>query len=130
MAFFAILQDIAVIIASCTAIYGISSWRREFVGRRRIELSEEILVLFYEARDAIRFMRSPLGYVGEGGSRPFKEGELADEKEIRDQAYVLVERFNKREEIFSKIQASRYRFMAQFGNEAAQPFDDLHAPYC
>jgi hypothetical protein len=126
MALLSILQDVAVIIASCTAIYGISAWRREFVGRRRIELSEEVLVLFYEARDAIRFMRSPLGYLGEGESRPAREDEFPDEKEIRDKAYVLVERFNKRQKIFGKIQAYRYRFMAQFGKEAAQPFDELH----
>jgi hypothetical protein len=126
MALLSILQDVALIIASCTAIYGINAWRRGFVGRRRIKLSEEILVLFYEARDAIRFMRSPLGYVGEGESRPARDGEFPDEKEIRNKVYVLVERFNKRQEVFSKIQTHRYRFMAQFGKETAQPFDELH----
>jgi hypothetical protein len=126
MTFLLALEHVAVIIASCTAIYGISAWRREFVGRRRIELSEEVLVLFYEARDAIRFIRNPLGYVGEGESRPHREGEFPDEKKVRDKAYVLLERFDKKQEIFSKIQATRYRFMAQFGEEAARPFDELH----
>jgi hypothetical protein len=126
MAFFSILQDVAVIIASCAAIYGINAWRREFVGKRRIELAEEILMLFYEARDAIRYMRSPFGYMGEGSSRPTREGELAEEKTIRDKAYVLKERYLKKQEIFTKIQVSRYRFMAQFGVTAAQPFEELH----
>jgi hypothetical protein len=28
------LKDLSVIVASCTAIYGIGSWRREYVGKK------------------------------------------------------------------------------------------------
>lgn len=40
----------AVIIAAVTAV-GFSQWRRDIAGRRKIELAEEVLALFYESKD-------------------------------------------------------------------------------
>jgi hypothetical protein len=121
-----IIQSAAVTIASIVAIYGITAWKVEFVGKRRIELAEEVLVLFYQARDVIASIRSPLGYVGEGQSRKPGPNEKPEHKEALDQAYVLIERYNKHFEIFSRLHALRYRFMVQFGAEASTPFDDLN----
>ena len=120
-----ILESISIIIAAWTVIIGVNAWRREFIGKRRIELAEEVLALFYEARDAISYIRSPFGHGGEGSSRKSSEGESPEEKQIYDNAYVVVERYNKNLELFNKIYSMRYRFMAQFGKEASVPFDDL-----
>jgi hypothetical protein len=38
-----------------------------------------------------------------------------------------VERLAQESQIFSALQASRYRFMAYFGEEAARPFDEIRA---
>jgi hypothetical protein len=121
-----IIQCSAVVIASGVAIYGITAWKVEFVGKRRIELAEEVLVLFYEARDAIASIRSPLGYMGEGQTRKPWPSEKPEHKEALDQAHVLIERYNKHIDIFSRLHALRYRFMAQFGTDASTPFDDLN----
>lgn len=119
-------KNISLIIASLTAVYGITSWRREFVGRRRIELAEDVLASFYEARDAIATIRSPMGYSGEGSSREPGENESPEEKKAYDQAYVVIERYNKHKELFNKIQSMRYRFIAQFGANSAKPFNGLN----
>ena len=124
------ISDIAVIIASIAATYGILSWRKErdeFTGKRNIELAEEVLTLFYEAADVISSIRSPFGFGGEGSTRKASENETAEEKEIYDRAYVVIERFERHQELFSKIHAMRYRFKARFGDEAIKPFDELHA---
>ena len=121
-----IIQSISIIIAALSVALGFSAWRREFVGKRRIELAEDVLALFYEAHDAIRYIRNPFARVGEGSSRKANESETPEEKQINDTAYVVFERYNNRQELFNKIHSMRYRFMAQFGKEAAQPFDDLH----
>jgi hypothetical protein len=120
-----ILESISLIIAAWTVIIGVNAWRHEFIGKRRIELAEEVLALFYEARDVISYIRSPFGFVGEGGSRKSSESESPEEKQFYDRAYVVVERYNKNKELFNKIYSMRYRFMAQFGKEASVPFDDL-----
>jgi len=125
-----ILESISIILASIiasgTVIYGIKTWRREYIGKRNIELAEDVLALFYEARDAIRYMRSPAGYTGEGSTRNANPNESPEEKKINDNAYVVFERYNKRQELFNKIYSMRYRYMAQFGKDEAKPFDDLN----
>jgi hypothetical protein len=64
-----IVQSIGVIVAACTAIYGIGAWRREHEGRRRYELAEDVLASFYEARDRIASIRSVFGFESESSSR-------------------------------------------------------------
>jgi len=119
-----IAQSASVILASLFAIYGIDAWRREFIGKRRMELAEEVLALFYQARDVIRAIRSPFGYVGEGGTRKTASDERPEDKEALDQAFVLVERYNRNIEPFSRIHALRYRFMVQLGVDAAGGSED------
>ncbi len=120
-----IVSTIAVVFASGTAIYGINAWKKEFSGKRKIELAEEVLALFYEARDAISAIRSPLGFVGEGSTRKQQEGESPEQKQARDRAYVVYERYDKRKEVFNKLHSLRYRFMARFGIKEAEPFENL-----
>lgn len=121
-----LFKNISLTLASLTAIYGIDQWRREHRGKRQAELAEDTLTLFYEAQDTIHHIRSPFGYGGEGSSRKPGENETPEEKDAYDKAYVVFERFKTHIELFNKIHATRYRFMAQFGSDAAQPFDDLH----
>jgi len=119
----------ATVFAACVAIYGINAWRREFKGKRDIELAEEVLELFYRARDAIRAIRTPWQLL-EG--QKVIDNLKADSKQANislDMA-IVQERYEKREEVFQKLQTLRYRFMARFGtrfgkDKAAKPFDDL-----
>ncbi len=120
-----LLKNFSIIVASWTAVYGIDQWRREHRGKRQAELAEEILSLFYEAKDAIGHIRNPFSSGGEGSSRKAGENETPEEKDAFDKAYVVFERFNTHVELFNKIHAARYRFMAQFGVEAAKPFDTV-----
>ena len=124
------LQSISVIVASAiaagTVIYGINAWRREYTGKRKLQLAEEVLALFYEARDAIVSIRNPFSYVGEGGSRKPADNETAEERRVNDQANIVFERYGKHQDLFSKINAIRYRYMAQFGKDSAKSFDELN----
>jgi hypothetical protein len=120
-----ILESISVIIAAWTVIIGISAWRREFIGKRRIELAEDALTLFYQAQDVIDAIRNPFASADEGTTREPSKNETPEEKEIYDRAYVVNERFNKNIELFNKLHALRYRFMVQFGIGTSKPFDDL-----
>ncbi len=48
-----VITAVSVAIAALAFVVGVNAWRREFVGKRRIELAENVLALFYEAQDAI-----------------------------------------------------------------------------
>src|SRR5258706_6250563 len=121
-----IAQSASVILASLCAIYGLDAWRGEHVGKRRIELAEDVLALFYQARDAIASIRGPIGFEGEGSSRKPGANESPAQKELLDRAYVLIERYSRHSELFARIHSLRYRVMAQLGIEAAAPFDSLN----
>src|SRR4051794_23914817 len=110
-----IAESVAVIVAAGVAIFGISAWRREHVGRKRIDTAEEILVAFYSARDAFEHVRSNFGLVGQGRSRQRGANEKPEESEILDRAYVAIERLQVHSEEFAKLRSLRYRALAYWG---------------
>ena len=119
------ISSVAVLIAALTFIAGVSAWRREFVGKRRIELAESVLAMFYEAEDIIKQIRNPVSFVGEGNTRKREEKELKEDSLLLDRAYIVIERYQKREALFSQIRSIRYRVKAMFGTPASEPFDEL-----
>ncbi len=119
------LNQISIFVAVWVAIYGIDSWRREHTGKRQIELVEDSLALFYEASDAIKHLRHPLSFTSEIES--IERGKYENDKEFkaRENASVVFKRYNEHHELFNKLHAMRYRFMAQFGKKKSMPFDDI-----
>ena len=120
-----VITAISVAIAALAFVAGVNAWKREFVGKRRIELAEDVLSLFYEAQDAIREIRNPFSFGSEGASRKRGEHETEAEAKLLDQAYVVFERFQKREKLFAELRSIRYRVMATFGSSAGEPFAQL-----
>jgi hypothetical protein len=122
-----VVTSISVAVAAIAFVVGINAWRREFVGKRKIELAETVLALFYEAQDAIREIRNPFSFGGEGTTRERQEYEREDESKILDQAYVVFERYQKREKLFAELRSMKYSAMATFGSSAGEPFEELNA---
>ncbi|WP_159817602.1 hypothetical protein [Cyanobium sp. Copco_Reservoir_LC18] len=119
------IEQISILVGIWAAIYGINSWRREHRGKRQIELAEDALALFYEARDAIAGMRHPVSFSGELDAIERGEGEPENVFTARRNASLIFVRYERNSELFNKIHAMRYRFMALIGKEQAKPFEDL-----
>ena len=115
--------------AACSGAYiayrGLTKWHDETVGKRRIELAEEALADFYQARDIIKAARSPFGYSHEGLSRHKGENETEEDTRILNLYFAATERLASKAEFFAETWARRYRFSAVFGSEAAGAYDDL-----
>jgi len=120
------LNQISLLVGIWIAIYGINAWKNEHIGRRNIDLAEDSLALFYEAADAIRFIRQPFSFPSETDSVVRNDNESEREFDARKNASVVFIRFNQHQELFSKIYATRYRFMARIGKDKAKPFEDLN----
>lgn len=120
-----ILESISIIFASLVAIRGISAWRHEFIGKRRIELAEKVLGAFFAVKDAIDYIRSPVLYPGEGSTRNKQENENQKETESNNRAYIVYERYDKRRDIFNRFAVLKYRFMASFGKDKEDIFNDI-----
>ena len=119
------VKDISVVIGLWVVFYKIAAWQIEHRGRRNIELAEETLALFYEAKDVIEWIRHPLAFGDEIDSVKKEENESKEEFEARKKVNFIFVRFNNNKELFSKIHSLRYRFMAQIGKEKAMPFTAL-----
>jgi len=119
-----LLQFISIMGASCVAIYGINAWRRELKGKREIELAEEVLSLFYEIRELVSYIRSPVGFLGEGETRIKNNGETVQETTRLNRAFVVYERYEKVKDKFVKLFSLKYKFMAIFA-KTGKPFDDI-----
>ncbi|MBE0536376.1 MAG: hypothetical protein IH624_11965 [Phycisphaerae bacterium] len=128
----AFLQSVCEVVVALVALFtvgfawhGLSTWKREFLGRKKIELAEDVLCWFYEAADVIEAIRSPLSSEGEGCTRQARDSESPEEEAIYNQAYITIERYNSRIELFSKLRSVRYRFKARFGRDSTKPIDAL-----
>ena len=115
--------------AACFGAYigfrGLEKWRAETIGKRRIELAEDVLADFYQARDIIKAARSPFGYNHEGQSRQSGENETEEDTGILNSYFAATERLASKADFFAETWARRYRFTAVFGSEAAGAYDDL-----
>lgn len=119
-----IVQAFAVVMACWAIVSGVGAWKREFIGKRQIELAENILARFFEVRDAIAFIRNPFSRSDEGSSRQRSTSERAEESRLLDRAYIVVERYQKKESVFNEFAALKYRCMATFGTETESAFQE------
>jgi hypothetical protein len=112
----------AVILACWSIISGIGAWKREFIGKRQIELAELTLAKFFEIKDSIAMIRSPFSRSDEGSSRQRNEHESESTAQLLDRGYIVVERYSKKEAAFAEFNTLKYRFMASFGVETESIF--------
>lgn len=122
---FDVIQSLSIIIAAIVAIYGITSWRRETTWKRKYELAEEVLSLFYECKEKFQIIRNPGSHSLEGKTRKRAENETESETERLDHSYIFIERYEREKEPFTKLWALKFRFMTIFGKESGQPFDEI-----
>lgn len=117
-----IAQTLSIISACWAIISGVGAWKREFIGKRKIELAEETLATFFEIKDAIRFIRNPWSSGNEGKSRQRNERESEAESQLLDRGYIVFERYEAKKDIFVRFNTLKYKFMASFGAETETIF--------
>ena len=121
-----IAQTIAVISACWAIISGVGAWKREFIGKRKIELAEETLAAFFEIKDAIAFIRNPWSSGSEGSTRKRSPHETDPESQLLDRGYIVFERYESKKNIFVRFNTLKYKFMAVFGTETETIFQDTN----
>jgi len=121
-----IAQAIAIISACWAIISGVGAWKREFIGKRKIELAEDTLAAFFEIMDAIAFIRNPWSNGNEGSSRNRATYETEAESQLLDRGYIVFERYELKKDIFVRFNTLKYKFMAMFGTETESIFKDTN----
>jgi len=121
-----IAQAIAIISACWAIISGVGAWKREFLGKRKIELAEETLAAFFEIKDAITFIRNPWASGNEGRTRQRAVGETEAESQLLDRGHIVFERYESKKDIFVRFNTLKYKFMAVFGTGTESIFKDTN----
>jgi hypothetical protein len=107
------------------ACLGLSAWRRQLVGTRRIQLAEKALGLFYKARDRFTWFRARGIFSNELEEVARLDGETDGQFEARKSVAVGLKRFYKGADVFSEIESLQYEFAAVFGVDALTAFSKM-----
>lgn len=121
-----VAQAVSVIAACWAIISGVGAWKREFIGKRKIELAEETLSAYFEIKDAIAFIRSPFSSNTEGSTREQAPNETEAERQLLDRGYIVFERYEKKKDVFVRFSTLKYKFMAVFGPRTEEIFTDTN----
>jgi hypothetical protein len=120
-----LVQMVVVLITAFVAVRGLSAWRAQMVGKRKVEIAEQVLVNFYAARDVFQWVRTSSFGAGEGESRKPSEPEPDQVRQMRNVYYIPIERLVREKELFAKLNAQRYEFTAYFGKQNITAFQSI-----
>jgi hypothetical protein len=120
-------QALFVLFGVIIAGLGLSTWRHELIGRRKIEVAEEALGAFLKVWNAIDAARSPHGHAGEGASRPGRDkepdGPARDQKDV---FYVPIERLQRHKETFKELEMITPKAIIYFGDGVLGPIKEIN----
>lgn len=126
-----LLTGLGNLILSFTAIYALNAWKKEAVGRRKLELAEQLLSNVYEATDNLFMLNSRiLAYCELLES--FSEMDLPDDVRLpmRQAARTeLIREIDSKSEYFTNLKARRFVARASFswgGDFLFNDIDDIH----
>jgi hypothetical protein len=119
-------KNVSIICSCISVIYGIAFWRIQFLGKRKIEIAEEVLCKIYEIREQIKYIRNPFSWQNEGKTRERDKNETEEISGRLDMAYVVFERYNKKIDVFNSFFSLKYRYIAVFGKKYERPFNIMN----
>jgi hypothetical protein len=115
----------AAVTGAIIAILGYRKWKPESIGKRKIELAEQMLADFHQARDVIDYARTPTGWAIESDQRKPAKGETSGERRRKDAYFRTFQRLKAYEELFVRLQTRKYQAVAHFGGDARKPIEAL-----
>lgn len=118
-------QSLSILVSVFVAYLGVKSWKEQHVWTRNSELAEELLVAARGFQDAIRRVRSPFSFSGEGQSRGSREGETETEQKEFDHLFVPLERLHSEREVISRMHSADVRSRIRFGERVVESLDQL-----
>ncbi|MCJ2093118.1 hypothetical protein MKK67_11510 [Methylobacterium sp. J-072] len=119
-----IAKDITVAGAAIsTAIVGwkaLGKWRDETLGKRRLELAEDILATFYQMHEIIRNARVRVIDAREAVNEDGSPSEIA-----MNTYYAPIIRFHKSADKIAEFRTKRHRAAAVFGRQAVESWSAI-----
>lgn len=111
--------------AGIAAWLGFQQWRKQRWFENREKIAVEVLTDFYDARSVLEWVRMPGAYEGEGKTREAEPSETPEIEGARNAFFTPVERMQAHKEMFSRMDAARFKVMALFGPDSEEPFSKM-----
>lgn len=118
-AFSSFAQAIAVLIGLGLAYRGLDQWKRQLVWTKNSELAEEAMLAANAFRDALARIRSPVGYSGEGTSRPNEQEETEEVEKHLNYKFIPFERLRKEQAVLTRFFDADARCRVRFPKVAS-----------
>lgn len=123
-------KALAAVTGAVVVVLGYRKWKPESIGKRKIELAEQMLADFHQARDVIDYARTPTGVSIESDQRKPARGETSDERRKKNAYFRTFQRLKAYEDLFARLQTRKYQAVAHFGNGARNQIEaigEIHA---
>jgi len=117
-----VVQAVSIAVTAVFAILGLRAWRRQLLGRRKIEIAEGTLLATYKVQEAMAYIRNPGALVG-ASTRERQSDEPEGLARLRDSYFVPLERMQKTSGDFAEFEKMQLLCQVYFGPEAGQPFE-------
>ena len=82
-----LIQAVSVAVTAVFAVIGLRAWRRQLLGRRKIEIAEGTLLATYKIKEAMAYIRNPGALVG-ASTRQRQPDESESLARLRDTYFV------------------------------------------
>jgi hypothetical protein len=126
-----IIASGATCLAAGVAIWGIRRWRSEHLGKRRLDLAEQVLALGYRGAEIIEDIVSGLEWDSEranqGDAGTPRPDESPEQAAGRSRANVVFARYRSSNTVFVELHSLRFRVKALFGEDAHDAIERLLA---
>jgi hypothetical protein len=115
------LEKISIIFASIVAIWGIKKWHNEYIGKKKIDIAEEVLSVFYEIEGAFKHIRSPFVSPNEENNIDIDD----NFNHVVKISNIALNRYNNHKDLFSKFYKLKSKFKIYFEEENHKVFKEL-----
>jgi len=122
-------QSVAVIVSVYVAYRGVNAWQDQHVWTRNAELAEELMVAARNYQHAMRRIRSPMGFGGEGESRERGANESDALRRHLDHLFTPLERLRNENAALTRLQSADSRSRVRFGKDVSERLDSLLDAY-
>lgn len=120
------LSAIGLLVTLFLALIG---WRIQLIGKRRTELAEEALLAFAHAIDAIKAIRSPLGWSNESDALRKELGKDPNDKIRGERFHITLWRMRQHQSKFEILRGMQLLCEFHFGEKASSAFNDIRESF-
>lgn len=112
-----LIAGIGTIALAYFGFRGLSDWRLQLEGTKKVEVSQDLLINAYVANEALKYITAPFIMAGELEKIERLSGESDDDYRLRQNYESISNRYLEHVEVFNKLRASCFAAKVILGED-------------